>query len=385
VDIKDLRRGSGRLFLIVRRFSFKTRGFRGARIERPVVAAGIPLRGLGRWTIMSFRDHRGEASVQAIRIYENGGPEVMRLEDVELPPPGPGEARVRHHAIGVNFLDIYYRTGLYPTPVKPFTPGNEGAGEIVEVGKGVKDFKSGDRVAYVAPLGSYGQERNVEAKFLVKLPKAISYETGAAMMLKGLTSQYLLRQTYKVQPGDTILVHAAAGGVGQILCQWGKALGATVIGTVGSPDKAKLAKKAGAKHLILYREEDFAVRVRELTKGAKCAVVYDGIGKATFLGSLDCLRPFGTFASYGSASGPVEGFNLALLSQKGSLFATRPTLFTFLADRARLERMARDLFRVVQSGDVKVNIASRLPLAEASRAHEALEGRATTGSTILLP
>jgi NADPH2:quinone reductase len=323
--------------------------------------------------------------VQAIRIYETGGPEVMRFEDVELAPPGAGEARVRHHAIGVNFLDIYYRTGLYPTPAKPFTPGNEGAGEIVAVGKGVKDFKPGDRVAYVAPLGSYGQERNVEARFLVKLPKAISYETGAAMMLKGLTAQYLLRQTYKVQAGDTILVHAAAGGVGLILCQWGKALGATVIGTVGSPEKAKLAKKAGAKHLILYREEDFAVRVRELTKGAKCAVVYDGIGKTTFLGSLDCLRPFGTFVSYGSASGPVEGFNLALLSQKGSLFATRPTLFTFLADRARLERMARDLFRVVQSGDVKISIASRLPLAEASRAHEALEGRATTGSTILLP
>ena len=323
--------------------------------------------------------------MQAIRIYENGGPEVMRFEDVELAEPGPGEARVRHHAIGVNFLDIYYRTGLYPTPAKPFTPGNEGAGEIVAVGKGVKDFKPGDRVAYVAPFGSYGQERNVEAKFLVKLPKAISYETAAAMMLKGLTAQYLLRQTYKVQPGDTILVHAAAGGVGLILCQWGKALGATVIGTVGSPDKAKLAKKAGAKHLILYREEDFAVRVKELTKGAKCAVVYDGIGKTTFLGSLDCLRPFGTFASYGSASGPVEGFNLALLSQKGSLFATRPTLFTFLADRARLERMARDLFRVVQAGDVKINIAARLPLAEAARAHEALEGRATTGSTILLP
>ena len=323
--------------------------------------------------------------MQAIRIYETGGPEVMRFEDVELAEPGPGEARVRHHAIGVNFLDIYYRTGLYPSPPKPFTPGNEGAGDIVAVGKGVKDFKPGDRVAYVAPLGSYAQERNVEARFLVKLPKAISYETGAAVMLKGLTAQYLLRQTYKVQPGDTILVHAAAGGVGLILCQWGKALGATVIGTVGSPEKAKLAKKAGAKHLILYREEDFAVRVRELTKGAKCAVVYDGIGKTTFLGSLDCLRPFGTFASYGSASGPVEGFNLALLSQKGSLFVTRPTLFTFLADRARLERMARDLFRVVQSGDVKVSIASRLPLAEASGAHEALEGRATTGSTILLP
>jgi NADPH2:quinone reductase len=205
------------------------------------------------------------------------------------------------------------------------------------------------------------------------------------MMLKGLTAQYLLRQTYKVQAGDTILVHAAAGGVGLILCQWAKALGATVIGTVGSAEKAKLAKKAGAKHTILYREEDFVARVHEITKGAKCAAVYDSIGKATFPASLDCLKPFGVFASFGSASGPIEGFNLAVLGQKGSLFATRPTLFTFLGDRARLERMARDLFRVVQSGDVKITISSRLPLAEAARAQEALEGRQTTGSTILLP
>lgn len=323
--------------------------------------------------------------MRAIRIYQTGGPEVMRLEEVELSPPGPGEARVRHHAIGVNFLDIYYRKGIYPSPPFPFTPGNEGAGEIVALGKGVKDFKPGDRVAYIAPLGSYGEERNVEARFLVKLPKAISYETGAAMMMKGLTAQYLLRQTYKVKAGDTILVHAAAGGVGLLLCQWGKALGATVIGTVGSPEKAKLAKKAGAKHLILYREEDFAIRVKEITKGAKCAVVYDGIGKTTFPASLDCLRPFGTFASYGSASGAIESFNIALLAQKGSLFATRPTVFTFVADRARLERMARELFAVVQSGEVKIAIGSRLPLAEAASAHEALEGRGTTGSTILLP
>ena len=323
--------------------------------------------------------------MRAIRIYQTGGPEVMRLEEVELAPPGPGEARVRHHAIGVNFLDIYYRKGIYPSPPFPFTPGNEGAGEIVALGKGVKDLKPGDRVAYIAPLGSYGEERNVEARFLVKLPKAISYETGAAMMMKGLTAQYLLRQTYKVKAGDTILVHAAAGGVGLLLCQWAKALGATVIGTVGSPEKAKLAKKAGAKHLILYREEDFAIRVKEITKGAKCAVVYDGIGKTTFPASLDCLRPFGTFASYGSASGAIESFNIALLAQKGSLFATRPTVFTFVADRARLDRMARELFAVVQSGEVKIAIGSRLPLAEAASAHEALEARGTTGSTILLP
>jgi NADPH:quinone reductase len=323
--------------------------------------------------------------MRAIRIYETGGPEVMRLEEIELLPPGPGEARVRHHAIGVNFLDIYYRKGVYPTPPAPFTPGNEGAGEIVAVGAGVEDFKPGDRVAYAATLGSYAQERNVEAKFLVKLPKAISYETAAAMMLKGLTAQYLLRQTYKVKAGDNVLVHAAAGGVGLVLCQWAKALGATVIGTVGSKEKAELAKKAGAKHTILYREEDFVARVAEITKGAKCAVVYDGIGKTTFPASLDCLSPLGTFASYGSASGPIEAFNIGLLAQKGSLFATRPTLFTFMADRERLERMARELFLVVQSGDVAITVASRLPLAEAAKAHEALEARETTGSTILLP
>jgi NADPH2:quinone reductase len=322
--------------------------------------------------------------MRAIRIHENGGPEVMRLEEVEVSAPRPGEARVRNHAIGVNFVDVYYRKGAYPTPT-PFTPGNEGAGEIVTVGKGVSDFKPGDRVAYAATLGAYAQERNIEAKLLVKLPKAISYETAAAMMLKGLTAQYLLRQTYKVRAGDTILVHAAAGGVGLILCQWAKALGANVIGTVGTPEKAKLAKKAGAKHLILYRDEDFAVRVNEITKGAKCAVVYDGVGRSTFPASLDCLKPFGTFVSYGSASGPIDAFNIGLLAQKGSLFATRPTLVTFAADRARLERMARDLFRVVQSGDVEIKIQSRMPLAEASRAHEALEARETTGSTILLP
>ena len=322
--------------------------------------------------------------MRAIRVHETGGPEALRFEEIELPPPGPGEARVRHHAIGVNFLDVYYRTGLYPA-AKPLTPGNEGAGEIVGLGKGVKGFKLGDRVVYAATLGSYSQERNVDTKFLVKLPSAISYDTGAAMMLKGLTAQYLLRQTYRVKKGDIILVHAAAGGVGLVLCQWGKALGATVIGTVGSPEKAKLAQKAGAKHVILYRGEDFVARVNEITKGEKCHAVYDGIGKATFPGSLDCLRPFGTFASYGSASGPIESFNIGLLAQKGSLFATRPTLFTFLADRGRLERMARDLFSVVRSGAVKISVSARVPLAEAGRAHQALEARETTGSTILLP
>ncbi|MGD1015569.1 MAG: quinone oxidoreductase [Roseiarcus sp.] len=323
--------------------------------------------------------------MRAIRIHQTGAPDVMRLENIEIAPPQRGEARVRHRAIGVNYLDVYYRSGFYPPPPRPFTPGNEGAGEVVAVGKGVKDFKPGDRVAYASTLGSYAEERNVDVKHLVKLPKAITFEAAAAMMLKGLTAQFLLRQTYHVKAGDTMLVHAAAGGVGQILCQWGKALGATVIATVGTAEKAKLAKKAGAKHVILYREEDFAVRVGEITKGAKCHVVYDGVGKATFPASLDCLRPFGMFASFGSASGGIESFNLAQLAQKGSLFATRPTVFTFLAERERLERMARDLFAVVASGEVKIGVAMRAPLAEAASVHTALEARQTTGSTILVP
>ena len=322
--------------------------------------------------------------MRAIRIHQTGGPEVLRIEDVELSPPGKGEVRVRHHAIGVNYLDTYHRTGFYPMPL-PLIPGGEGAGEVVEVGQGVKDFKPGDRVAYAGPPGGYAEERNIPASVLVKLPRAIDYDIGAAMMLKGLTAQYLLRQTYKVKEGDWILVHAAAGGVGQILCQWGRALGAKVIGTVGSADKAKLAKKAGAQYTILYREEDFAKRVEEITKGEKCAVVYDGVGKATFPASLDCLKPFGMFASFGSASGGIEGFDLGLLGRKGSLFATRPTLFTFLADRERLEKMARDLFKVVASGDVKIAISRKIPLAEAAEAHRALEGRETTASIILQP
>jgi NADPH:quinone reductase len=322
--------------------------------------------------------------MRAIRIGETGGPEVLKLEEVELPKPGKGEVRLRQHAVGVNFIDVYHRTGFYPMPL-PFTPGSEGAGEVVEVGSGVKDFKPGDRVAYAGSPGAYAEERNIEVRFLVKLPRAISYETGAAMMLKGLTAQYLLRQTYRVKEGDWILVHAAAGGVGQILCQWGRALGAKVIGTVGSPDKAKIAKKAGAQHTILYREEDFAKRVEEITKGQKCAVVYDGVGKAAFPASLDCLEAFGMFVSFGSASGGIEAFDLGLLGRKGSLFATRPTLVTFISDRARYEKMARELIRAVGNGDVTIQIGGRLPLAEASEAHRALEARETTGSIVLLP
>ncbi len=322
--------------------------------------------------------------MRAIRIHKTGGPEVLTLDEVDLPPPGKGEVRIRHHAIGVNFLDTYHRTGFYPMPL-PLIPGGEGAGEVVEVGPGVKDFKPGERVAYAGPPGGYAEERNIPASVLVKLPRGIAYDTAAAMMLKGLTAQYLLRQTYRVKPGDWILVQAAAGGVGQILCQWGRALGAKVIGTVGSADKAKIAKKAGANYTILYREEDFAKRVGEITKGQKCAVVYDGVGKATFPASLDCLRPFGMFASFGSASGGVEAFDLGLLGRKGSLFATRPTLFTFMADRARLEKMARDLFRVVGNGEVTIRIGRKWPLAEAAEAHRALEARETTGSIVLTP
>ena len=323
--------------------------------------------------------------MRAIRIHQPGGPEVMRLEEVELPPPGKGEVRLRQRAIGVNYMDVYQRTGFYAQASLPFTPGGEGAGDVVAVGPEVTGLKPGDRVVYSGATGGYADERNIEARLLFKLPKSISYETAAAMMLKGLTAQYLLRQTYRVKEGDTILVHAAAGGVGLILCQWGKALGATVIGCVGSAEKAALAKKAGAKHTILYRDEDFPKRVDEITKGAKCHVVYDGVGKATFPASLDCLRPFGVFVSFGSASGGIEAFNIGLLAQKGSLFATRPTLFTFLADRARAEKMARELFRVVERGDVKIQIGGKWPLAQAADAHAALEKRETTGSLILLP
>ena len=323
--------------------------------------------------------------MRAIRIHEAGGPEVFQVDEVELPPPGPGEARVRHRAIGVNYLDIYYRSGIYPIAGFPATLGSEGAGEVTAVGEGVAEFKPGDRVAYVSTIGSYAEERNVIARHLVHLPEAVSYETAAAMMLKGLTAQYLLRQTYRVVAGDTILVHAAAGGVGQILCQWGKALGATVIATVGSDEKGVIAKSVGADHVINYSREDFAARVNEITHGAKCAVVYDGVGRATFPASLDCLRPFGMFASYGSASGAVDAFNLAILGQKGSLYATRPTLFTYLGERARLETMARELFEVVGNGTVKIEVSEAAPLGDVARVHAALEGRKTTASVVLIP
>ena len=321
---------------------------------------------------------------KAIVMRQTGGPEVLQIEDIRIPDPGAGQVKIRHRAIGLNFIEIYFRKGAYPAEL-PFTPGNEGAGDVIAVGRGVKNLKVGDRVAYAAMPGSYAEERLINAQYVVKLPKGISYETGAAMMLKGLTAQYLLRRTYRVKKGDTMLVHAAAGGVGLLLCQWGKALGATVIGTVGSEAKGKLAKKAGAKHIIYYNRENFVERVTEITKGKKCNVVYDGVGKSTFPGSLDCLRNLGMFASFGSSSGAIEAFNINLLASKGSLFATRPTLFNYIARREDLEAMARDLFRAVSSGAVKIPIHARYRLEDVAEAHRALEARETTGAAILLP
>ena len=323
--------------------------------------------------------------MKAIRVHRHGGPEVLSYEEVELGRPGPGEVHVRNRALGLNFVDVYFRSGAYAPPSLPFIPGNEGAGEVISVGEGVQDFSPGDRVAYVETLGSYAQERLVPAHFLMHLPNAIDFETGAAMMLKGLTAQALLRRSFSVEPGQTILMHAAAGGVGLILTQWARHLGATVIGTVGSPEKAELARANGCDHVIEYGGEDFVARVREITKGEGCHVVYDGVGKATFPGSLDCLRPLGTFVSFGSSSGPIEPFDIMLLMKKGSLYATWQLLFTHLAKREDVLAMSRELFDVVASGAVKVPVHTRLPLAEAAEAHRRLEARETTGATVLLP
>lgn len=324
--------------------------------------------------------------VVAIRIHETGGPEVLRLEEVTLGTPGPGEVRLRHTAIGLNFIDTYFRSGLYPAPGGlPFTPGNEAAGIVLQVGEGVSGFKPGDRVAYGSALGAYCSERIMSAAPLVKLPDSIADETAAAMMLKGMTARYLLRQTHKVKAGDTLLVHAAAGGVGQILCQWATHLGATVIATVGSAAKAEIARECGAAYVINYSEEDFVARVKDITEGALCDVVYDGVGQATYPASLDCIKPRGLFASFGNASGAISNFSLLALSQKGSLYATRPTLFTHISTREDLLANAADLFEVVSSGVVKIPVNQRYPLAEAADAHRDLEARRTTGSTVLLP
>ena len=324
--------------------------------------------------------------VAAVRVHKTGGPEVLTYEEIEVPAPGPGQIRVKQHAMGINFIDTYFRMGMYPSPVgMPFVAGNEGAGEVTAVGPGVTDFKVGDRVAYVVGLGAYAAERILPADRVVKLPDQISYEQAAGMMLKGMTAQYLLHRTFKVQKGNTILVHAAAGGVGLILCQWANALGATVIGTVGTKDKAELAKKNDCHQTILYREEDFPARVKEITGGKLCDVVYDGIGKTTFPASLDCIRPLGMFVSFGAASGPIEAFNINILQQKGSLFATRPTLVNYVAKREDLLAAAKSLFDVVISGKVKIPINQKYKLKDAQKAHRDLEGRATTGSSILVP
>jgi NADPH2:quinone reductase len=323
--------------------------------------------------------------MKAIRIHKTGGPEVLTFEDVPDPAPGPGEVLVANKAVGLNFIDTYFRSGLYPAPSLPFIPGNEGAGEVVATGPGVTGFRKGDRVAYVTTLGSYAQMRLVPAASLVKQPEAISFKQAAGMMLKGMTAEYLLHRTYKVKRGDIILVHAAAGGTGLILCQWAKHLGATVIGTVGSPEKAKLAKKNGCHHTILYRDEDFVAKVREITGGKGVPVVYDGVGKDTFLKSLDCLSPFGIMVSFGNASGAVDPVNLGLLGPRGSLFVTRPTLFTHLGQPGGLRSMARNLFKVVGEGVVKIPVTNSWPLKDAAEAHKALEGRATTGSGVLVP
>jgi NADPH2:quinone reductase len=324
--------------------------------------------------------------VAAVRVHKHGGPEVLTYDQIELPAPAQGQVRVKHHASGVNFIDTYFRSGLYPSPAgMPFVAGNEGAGEVTAIGPGVTDLKVGDRVGYVVALGAYAGERNLVADRAVKLPDSISYEQAAGMMLKGMTVQYLLNRTFKVGKGMNVLVHAAAGGVGLILCQWANYLGANVIGTVGSKEKADLAKANGCHHTILYATEDFVAKVKEITGGAQCEVVYDGIGKTTFPASLDCLKPLGMFVSFGSASGPVTAFDINLLQQKGSLFATRPTLNTYAAKRADLLDIAGDLFRVVASGKVKIPVNQTYALKDAQKAHVDLESRKTTGSSILIP
>ncbi len=320
----------------------------------------------------------------AIRIHETGGPEKMRWEEVEVGAPGPGQVLVRNTAVGLNFVDVYHRSGLYPNAL-PLTLGMEGAGVVEAVGPKVKEFKVGDRVAYAQPMGSYAEKCLRPVDRLVKIPAGIDDKIAAAIMLKGMTAWYLIRRTYKVKKGDTILMHAAAGGVGQILCQWAKHLGATVIGTVGSDDKVALAKKVGCKHVIVTSKENFVERVKAITKGKGVPVVYDGVGKDTFMGSLDCLAPLGMMVSFGNASGAVTQFNPGVLAQKGSLFLTRPTLVNYTATREDLLTAARDLFAVVKSKAVKISINQTYPLREAAQAHSDLEARKTTGSTVLLP
>jgi len=318
----------------------------------------------------------------AIRVHQTGGPEVMKWEVIEVGAPGPGQIRLKQTAVGLNFIDVYHRTGLYPLPL-PFVPGMEAAGTVDAVGTGVTDVKPGDRVAYASVIGAYAEARLIAADRVVKLPDTIEDRTAAAMMLQGMTARYLIRDIYKVGPGDTILIHAAAGGVGLIVCQWAAALGATVIGTVSNDEKAVLAKANGCHHPIVYTREDFQSRILEITGGKKLPVVYDSVGKDTFMKSLDCLRPRGLMVLFGASSGPVPPMDLSLLSQKGSLLITRPTLATFVASPQLLAENAADLFDAVGSGRVKIYVNQTYPLKDAAKAHSDLEARKTTGSTVL--
>ena len=318
----------------------------------------------------------------AIRIHEVGGPDVLRWDGVEVGEPGTGQLKIRQQAVGVNFIDVYHRTGLYPQPL-PFTPGVEGAGTVQAVGDGVDGFAVGDRVAYAGPIGGYAEERLLDADRAVKLPDGIGFEQAAAMMLCGMTVEMLLRRVHRVEAGETILVHAAAGGVGLILCQWAKALGATVVGTVSTDEKAELARANGCDHPIVYTREDFVAEVDRVTEGRKLPVVYDSVGKDTFLKSLDCLAPRGMMVSYGNASGTPDPLAPGLLAQKGSLFLTRPTLYHYIGTRTELEHSASELFDMVSSGKVRIDIGQTFALKDAAEAHRALESRLTTGSTVL--
>jgi len=323
--------------------------------------------------------------VKAVRVHKVGGPEVLTYEDIDLPPPGQGEVRIRQHAIGLNYIDTYFRTGLYKAPALPFIAGNEASGEVIATGPGVTNVHPGDRVAYYFNLGGYASERNIPADKLVRLPDAISHEQAAVLMLKGMTVFYLLHKTFKVGPGHRVLIHAAAGGVGLLACQWAKALGANVIGTVGSKDKAELALANGCDHVILYNEEDFVARVKQISRNELCDVVYDGVGKTTFPGSLSCLRPRGLFVSFGNASGPVPPFSMLELNNHGSLFATRPKLNDYVSTRQELLEAADALFAAVISGALHVPIHHAYALKDAQKAHRDLESRATTGSSIFRP
>jgi len=318
----------------------------------------------------------------AIRVHQTGGPEVLKWEEVDVGEPGPGQVRLRQEAAGLNFIDVYHRSGLYKQEL-PFTPGVEGAGIVDALGPNVTNVRVGDRVAYAGPIGGYAEERLIAADKLVKLPESIPTEQAAAMMLQGLTAEMLLRRVYRVKAGETILVQAAAGGVGLILCQWAKAIGATVIGTVGSDEKAELARAHGCDYPIVYTRQDFVAEVQRITDGRKLPVVYDGVGRDTFMKSLDCLHRRGMMVSYGNASGPVDPFPATLLAQKGSLFLTRPTLFDYVVTRDELEQASAELFAVIESGKVKIEVKQRFPLKDAAEAHRALESRRTTGSTVL--